>query len=53
MLKMMGSEAEPIQIDESYFAGRRQYARGRLAKGDRRSSEERRRRAELEIEMAG
>lgn len=32
--KMVGTEADPIQIDESRFAGKRKYNRGRMLVGD-------------------
>lgn len=31
---MLGTDDNPIQIDESRFAGRRKYNRGRLLQGD-------------------
>ena len=33
--QMIGTEEEPVQIDEARFAGRRKYNRGRLLEGDR------------------
>ena len=33
--KMLGTDADPIQIDESRFAGRRKYNRGRMLAGDK------------------
>ena len=50
--KMRGTPEQPIQVDESYFSGRRKYNRGRLAKGDKRSSREYTARTALEIELA-
>lgn len=50
--KMRGTRDEPLQVDESYFAGRRKYNRGRLAGGDRRPPGESTARAELEVEFA-
>ena len=32
--KMLGTESEPIQIDEARFAGRRKYNKGRMLAGD-------------------
>ena len=32
--KFVGTDSRPVQIDESYFAGRRKYNRGRLRHGD-------------------
>ncbi|XP_064117836.1 uncharacterized protein LOC135223295 [Macrobrachium nipponense] len=32
--QMMGTEEEPVQIDEARFAGRRKYNRGRMLQGD-------------------
>ena len=51
--KMKGTQTEPIQVDESYFSGRRKYNRGRLAKGDKRSSREYIARTMMEIELSG
>lgn len=51
--KLVDSEAEPIQIDESYFAGRRKYNRGRLSKGDKRRSGETEARAVFQAEDNG
>ena len=34
---MVGTEEDPIQIDEARFAGRRKYKRGRLLNGDRQA----------------
>lgn len=50
--KMHGTIDEPIQIDESYFAGRRKYNRGRLRVGDRRQPAERAARQEMEVDFA-
>lgn len=33
---MVGTELDPIQIDESHFGGRRKYNKGRLLKGDKK-----------------
>ena len=38
--KFCGTSDAPIQIDESYFSGRRKYNRGRLQKGDKRRKHE-------------
>lgn len=38
--KMVGTNSHPVQIDESYHAGRRKYNRGRLNKGDKLKSTE-------------
>ena len=51
--KMLGTPEEPIQVDESYFSGRRKYNRGRLRKGDRQASNEAEAQEELEIELGG
>lgn len=32
--KMVGTATDPIQIDESFFSGRRKYGKGRLLKGN-------------------
>ena len=32
--RFKGTEAQPVQVDESYFCGRRKYSRGRLVRGD-------------------
>lgn len=47
--KMSGTHCEPIQADESYFAGRRKYNRGHFRSGDRRPREDAAARAELDI----
>lgn len=49
--KMVGTEAEPGQVDEYYFAGCRKYNRARLRSGDRRSPGEGEAPAEMQIEM--
>lgn len=33
--QMVGTEEQPVQIDEARFAGRRKYNRGRMLQGDR------------------
>ena len=33
----MGTQENPVEIDETRFAGRRKYNRGRLLKGDKRA----------------
>ena len=38
--QMVGTESDPIQIDESRFAGRRKYNRGCILNGDRAAIEE-------------
>ena len=37
--KMIGTESEPVQIDETYTSGRRKYNRGRTLDGDARAEE--------------
>ena len=37
---MVGTKSDPIQIDESKFAGRRKYNHGRILNGDRAAAEE-------------
>ncbi len=32
--KMVGTAENPVQIDESYFSGRRKYGKGRLMRGN-------------------
>ena len=51
--KMKGTQDEPLQIDESYFRGRRKYSRGRLEAGDTTHPNERAAQQEMEIEMSG
>ncbi len=36
--KMVGTSDQPVQIDESYFQGRRKYNRGRLLLGDKKAA---------------
>ena len=36
--KYVGTEQKPVQIEKSYFAGRRKYRRGRILSGDGRGS---------------
>ncbi len=49
---MNGTLEEPIQIDESLFAGRRKYRRGRLASGDKNPPGERAAHQAFEEELA-
>ena len=35
--KFKGTRDSPVQVDESYFAGKRKYRRGRILAGDRRT----------------
>ncbi len=51
--KLAGTPTEPIQVDESYFAGRGKYKRGWLLRGDKKSTNEREARAEIELELSG
>ena len=37
--KMVGTEKEPVQIDETYMSGKRKYNRGRTLSGDARAEE--------------
>ncbi len=50
--KILGTHNEPIQIDESYFAGRRKYSCGRLCKSDKNCPGEQEARQRIEIELA-
>ena len=52
LLKMTGTAAQPIQIDESYFRGRRKYNRGKCRLGDITMPGEHEARAEMEVEIA-
>lgn len=38
--KFLGTATEPVQVDESYFAGRRKYNRGRLLSRDKKHPQE-------------
>ena len=49
--KMTGTATQPIQIDESYFRGRRKYNRGKCRLGDITMPGEHEARAEMEIEI--
>lgn len=49
--KMIGTLEEPIQVDESYFSGRRKYNRGRMQRGDKSAPGEQQARQELVIEL--
>lgn len=49
---MVGTDQQPIQVDENYFAARGKYNCGRFREGDRKSIGEQDARQELEIEMA-
>ena len=51
--KMTRNPDKPIQIDESYFSGRRKYNRGRLNKGDKKAAEQKAEEIVYEIEMSG
>ena len=37
--KYVGTAEQPVQVDESFFHGRRKYGRGRLQSGDRKKNE--------------
>ncbi len=49
--KMYGTTEEPIQVDESYFSGRRNNNRGRPKARDEKEPSETAARQELEIEL--
>lgn len=49
---MVGPEAEPIQTDESYFAGRRKYNPSALGSGARQSPGEDEAPAKTKIELS-
>lgn len=44
---MIGTDSNPVQIDESYFQGRRKYGKGRLRDGDKQKKEESKKKAEM------
>ena len=48
----MGTIEEPLQIYESYFAGKRKYNRGRLAGRDKKAVDEDKALEKLGIELA-
>lgn len=45
--KMVGTTEQTVQIDESYFRGKRKYNKGRLLIGDQRAEEEKRLKEEM------
>lgn len=45
--KMVGTNDKPVQIDESYFQGRRKYNRGRLRDGDKAKDDEAEKKEEM------
>ena len=47
--KMEGTADEPIQVDDSYFAGHRKYNRRIMAKGDKAATNEREPREGLDV----
>ena len=49
--KMLGTESEPIQVDESYFAGKRKYRKGKCLLGDLRADGEKEAQQEMEYEV--